>query len=88
MIKKIMLGVTLVGLLVCALFVEGHCVREGRVISNDNGFARIEDKAGDIWEYDNLTIVEGSNVRMIFDTNGTDHDKTDDKIISIKRVDK
>ena len=66
-IKLIVLGLTLGILFLSAIYLEGHCTREGRVISNDNGFVRIADMAGDIWEYDDCDIAEGQSVKMLSD---------------------
>lgn len=65
--KRVALGLILGVLFLGAIYLDGHCTREGRVISNDNGFVRIADRAGDIWEYDGCQIAEGTNVKMLFD---------------------
>lgn len=66
-VKRVALGLVLGILFLSAIYLEGHCTREGRIISNDNGFVRIADRAGDIWEYDGCDITEGTNVKMLFD---------------------
>ncbi len=81
-IKLIVLGLTLGILFLSAIYLEGHCTREGRVISNDNGFVRIVDRAGDIWEYDDCDIAEGQNVKMLFDVKDQSS-KYDDIILKV-----
>lgn len=81
-IKIIALGLVLGVLFLGAIYLEGHCTRGGRVISNDNGFVRIADKAGDIWEYDGCQIAEGQSVKMLFDVNDQSF-KYDDILLKI-----
>lgn len=81
-IKLIVLGLTLGILFLSAIYLEGHCTREGRVISNDNGFVRIADRAGDIWEYDGCQIAEGQSVKMLFDVNDQSS-KYDDILLKV-----
>lgn len=81
-VKRVALGLTLGILFLGAVYLEGHCTREGRVISNDNGFARIADRAGDIWEYDGCDIAEGQSVKMLFDVNDQSS-KYDDIILKV-----
>lgn len=80
--KRVALGLTLGILFLSAIYLEGHCTREGRVISNDNGLVRIADKAGDIWEYDGCDIAEGQSVKMLFDVNDQSS-KYDDTILKV-----
>ena len=81
-VKRVALGLVLGTLFLCAIYLEGHCTREGRVISNDNGFVRIADRAGDIWEYDRCNIAEGQSVKMLFDINDQSS-KYDDIILKV-----
>ena len=81
-IKLIALGLVLGILFLSAIYLEGHCTREGRVISNDNGFVRIADRAGDIWEYDGCNIAEGQSVKMLFDVKDQSS-KYDDIILKV-----
>lgn len=81
-IKLIVLGLVLGTLFLYAIYLEGHCTREGRVISNDNGLVRIADKAGDIWEYDGCQIAEGQSVKMLFDVKDQSS-KYDDIILKV-----
>ena len=81
-IKLIVLGLTLGILFLSAIYLEGHCTREGRVISNDNGFVRIADRAGDIWECDDCDIAEGQSVKMLFDVKDQSS-KYDDIILKV-----
>ena len=81
-IKLIVLGLVLGALFLGAIYLEGHCTREGHVISNDNGFVRIADRAGDIWEYDDCDIAEGQNVKMLFDVKDQSS-KYDDIILKV-----
>ena len=81
-VKRVALGLTLGILFLSAIYLEGHCTREGRVISNDNGFGRIADMAGDIWEYDDCDIAEGKNVKMLFDVKDQSS-KYDDIILKV-----
>lgn len=75
-VKRIALGLVLGILFLGAIYLEG------KVISNDNGFARIADRAGDIWEYDGCDIAEGQNVKMLFDINDQSS-KYDDIILKV-----
>ncbi len=81
-IKRIVLGLSIGVLFLGAVYLEGHCTREGRVISNDNGFVRIADKAGDIWEFDGCQIAEGQSVKMLFDVNDQSS-KYDDILLKV-----
>jgi len=81
-VKKIALGLSISILFLGAVYLEGHCTREGRVISNDNGFVRIADKAGDIWEFDGCQIAEGQSVKMLFDVNDQSS-KYDDILLKV-----
>ena len=81
-IKRIALGLSISILFLGAIYLEGHCTREGRIISNDNGFVRIADKAGDIWEYEGCQITEGQNVKMLFDVNDQSS-KYDDILLKV-----
>lgn len=81
-IKRVALGLVLGALFLGAIYLEGHCIREGKVISNDDGFVRIADRAGDIWEYDGCDIAEGQNVKMLFDINDQSS-KYDDIILKV-----
>ena len=40
---------------------------------------------GQIWEYENNNFVIGDKYRITFSDNGTENDKTDDKILSVKK---
>lgn len=40
---------------------------------------------GQIWEYENNNFVIGDKYRITFSDNGTEDDKTDDKILSVKK---
>ena len=80
--KRVALGLVLGILFLSAIYLEGHCTREGHVISNDNGFVRIADRAGDIWEYDDCDIAEGQNVKMLFDVKDQSS-KYDDIILKV-----
>ena len=81
-VKRVALGLVLGILFLSAIYLEGHCTREGRIISNDNGFARIVDRAGDIWEYDGCDIAEDKSVKMLFDVNNQSS-KYDDIILKV-----
>ena len=81
-VKRVALGLVLGILFLSAIYLEGHCTREGRIISNDNGFVRIADRAGDIWEYKDCQIAEGQNVKMLFDVKDQSS-KYDDIILKI-----
>lgn len=81
-IKLIVMGLVLGILFLSAIYLEGHCTREGRIISNDNGFVRIADRAGDIWEYEGCQIAEGQNVKMLFDVKDQSS-KYDDIILKV-----
>ena len=81
-VKRVALGLVLGALFLGAIYLEGHCTREGHVISNDNGFVRIADRAGDIWEYDDCDIAEGQNVKMVFDVKDQSS-KYDDIILKV-----
>ena len=81
-VKRVALGLVLGILFLSAIYLEGHYTREGRVISNDNGFVRIADRAGDIWEYDGCDIPEGQNVKMLFDIKDQSS-KYDDIILKV-----
>lgn len=81
-VKRITLGLSIGILFLGAVYLEGHCTREGRVISNDNGFVRIADKAGDIWEFDGCQIAEGQSVKMLFDVNDQSS-KYDDILLKV-----
>ena len=40
---------------------------------------------GQIWEYENNNFVIGDKYRITFSDNGTENDKMDDKILSVKK---
>ena len=40
---------------------------------------------GQIWEYENNNFVIGDKYRITFSDNGTEDDKTDDKILSVQK---
>lgn len=81
-VKRVALGLVLGAFFLGAIYLEGHCTREGKVISNDNGFARIVDEAGDIWECEDCQIAKGQNVKMLFDVKDQSS-KYDDIILRV-----
>lgn len=93
MIKSILGGFgifwMIFGCLCIGGYIDTHYIRDGIIIDRANNILVIEDKGGDIWEWevdnnsDDMKI--GDKVAMSMYNNCTDRDITDDEILDLKK---
>lgn len=89
MIRKIFIGISF-ALMFVAIVIGGREMSrysiDAKVIeSNDPTATAFEDYTGNIWTIDKDNYIVGENVRLIFNCNHTESDRTDDIIINVER---
>ena len=84
-------------LIICSIIIFGiavfiyswesaHYTIKAQVIESDNiAETAFEDCTGNIWTVDKGNYIVGEDVRLIFNCNYTESDRTDDIIIGIER---
>lgn len=60
-----------------------HYKRQGVVVEKYQSYVVIEDRQGNLWEYEDERLEEGQSVTMKMFTNGTDIIITDDVITKL-----
>lgn len=82
--KRILLAVILAGMFVCGHYYAHHYTRVNcTVVSAENGYVKIKDNTGNIWNYDNSNLIVGDKVDLKMHDNCTDKNIKDDIIIKI-----
>lgn len=66
---------------------ECHYSRIGKVIDVHKDIVTVEDKTGNIWEFEGDGFAVNDKVKLKFFTNHTDTKIEDDEIVDAKRVD-
>lgn len=87
-IKELVLGISIVGLLVGALFIGGyidtHYIREAIIIDIVSDEVVVVDEFGNEWSYIGDGYKVNDNVTLVIYNNATMNTTVDDEIIDIK----
>ena len=87
--KKIISFVSLFIVIFCFYFcssVETHYTREGIVVENNNNLITVKDDCGHLWDFEGNDFKVNERVELTMDTNHTDSNIFDDKIIHVKEI--
>lgn len=82
--KKLLIILCLLAVLGIAGKAEHYYTRKGQVVSIENGKARIEDTAGNIWVVEGIDLIEGQEVILKMHDNYTTNNIKDDVIKEVK----
>lgn len=67
-------------------YAETHYTRKGIVVEIKDNLVTVEDECGYLWDFEDDGYCIGDRVKLIMDTNHTDSDIFDDKIIDVKEI--
>ena len=86
------------GLLLCLAFffcvalasmIEQNYSLRGTVLNYENKIVTVEDSMGKKWKVDcNKTFETGEEVKVYFNDNNTYNDRSDDRVLTIKKIKK
>ena len=65
--------------------IETTYYSDGIILSSHNGKVIVEDARGEAWEFYGTGYNKGDEVRVRFNTNGTDRNRQDDEVINVKK---
>lgn len=87
--KKIISFISLFIVILCfyfCSFVETHYTREGIVVENNDNLITVKDECGYLWDFEGNDFKVNERVKLTMDTNHTDSNIFDDKIIHVKKI--
>lgn len=67
-------------------FVETHYTREGIIIESNNNLITVKDECGYLWNFKGSNFKVNEKVKLTMDTNHTDSNIFDDKVIDVKEI--
>ena len=86
--KKIISFISLFIVIVCFCFcsyAETHYTRKATVVNVNCGLVTVEDESGNLWDFEQDGFNVGDKVKLTMDTNHTDSNIFDDKIVNITK---
>lgn len=87
--KKMVSFISLFIVILCfcfCSFTETHYTREGIVVENNNNLITVKDECGYLWDFEGDDFKINERVKLTMDTNHTDSNIFDDKIIYVKEI--
>lgn len=67
-------------------YAETHYTRKAEVIKIADNLITAEDERGYLWDFEGDGFETGDKIKLIMDTNHTDSNIFDDKIIHVKEI--
>lgn len=65
-------------------YAETHYTRKAKIIEITNDLVTAEDSCGYLWEFEGDGFEVGTEIKLIMDTNNTNTNIFDDKVIDVK----
>ena len=87
--KKFNTAVALALVSICFVFcsyIETHYTRTAKVVAVNDSLITAEDQNGYLWDFEDDSLNVGDEIRLIMDTNHTDSNIFDDKVVDVKEI--
>lgn len=85
--KKIISFISLFIVILCfcfCSFTETHYTKNAIVTNVNQNLITVKDENGYLWEFEGEGFEEDTEVKLIMDTNHTDSNTLDDKVIDVR----